>query len=100
MSNRASVLCSSYHLRLGLVLGGLTAWLPFRSPAADWPQFRGLDARGLDGTQALPTTWNVETGENIRWQTPIPGLAHASPIVWGERVYVATAVKPGKAELK
>lgn len=48
----------------------------------------------------LATNWNVETGANIRWQTPLPGLAHASPIVWGDRVYVATAVKPGKADLK
>jgi outer membrane protein assembly factor BamB len=42
----------------------------------------------------------VQTGQNIGWQTSIPGLAHASPIVWGDRVYVATAVKPGEAELK
>jgi outer membrane protein assembly factor BamB len=54
----------------------------------------------VDESQVLPVTWNVKSGENIRWQTPIPGLAHASPIVWGDRLYVATAVKPGKAELK
>jgi len=59
-----------------------------------------LGARGVDESQALPTHWNVETGENIRWQTPLPGLAHASPIVWGDRVYVATAVKEGRADLK
>ena len=38
--------------------------------------------------------------ESVLWPMPIPGLAHASPIIWGERVYVATAVKAGKAELK
>jgi len=74
--------------------GGLSA------TAADWPQFRGPGARGVDESRAAPTHWNVETGTNIRWQTPIPGLAHASPIVWGDRVYVATAVKAGNAELK
>jgi outer membrane protein assembly factor BamB len=68
--------------------------------AAEWPQFRGPDARGVDEGLALPTRWNVTTGENIRWQTPIPGLAHASPIVWRDRVYGATAVKSGKSELK
>lgn len=68
--------------------------------AAEWPQFRGPDASGVNESQPLPTRWNVETGENIRWQTPISGLAHASPIVWGDRVYVATAVKKGEAELK
>jgi outer membrane protein assembly factor BamB len=67
---------------------------------ANWPQYRGPHALGVDDSVPLPTTWNVETGANVRWQTPIPGLAHSSPIVWGDRVYVATAVKPGKAELK
>jgi outer membrane protein assembly factor BamB len=68
--------------------------------AANWPQYRGPGAQGVDDSRATPIRWNVETGANIRWQTALPGLAHASPIVWGDRVYVATAVKPGKAELK
>jgi len=66
----------------------------------NWPQFRGPDASGVTDDPA-PVTWNVESGENIRWQTPIPGLGHACPIVWQDRVYVATAVKPGsKSKLK
>jgi outer membrane protein assembly factor BamB len=36
--------------------------------------------------------WDVTTGRNVRWKTPIPGLATSSPIVWGNRVFVATAV--------
>ena len=82
----------------------LTALVPLFSLtstfAANWPQFRGPQASGLDTSTPLPTRWDVEKGENVRWQTPIPGLAHASPIVWGDRVYVATAVKPGTSELK
>ncbi|MBL9211324.1 MAG: PQQ-like beta-propeller repeat protein [Opitutaceae bacterium] len=66
----------------------------------NWPQYRGPLAGGVDATVPLPTTWNLATGENVQWQTPIPGLAHAAPIVWGDRVYVATAVQPGKSELK
>ena len=85
-------------LRLGLMATVLCTGLFAR--AANWPQFRGPGARGVDESQASPTNWNVETGANIRWQTPLPGLAHASPIVWGDRVYIASAVKPGKAELK
>lgn len=69
-------------------------------PAADWPQFRGPQASGVDERHPLPVEWNVATGQNIRWQTPIPGLGHASPIVSGDRIYVATAVGPGDAELK
>jgi outer membrane protein assembly factor BamB len=71
------------------------------SSGTNWPQYRGERASGVDASMPLPTKWNVETGENIRWQTPIPGLAHAAPIVWGDRVYVATAVQAGpKSELK
>ena len=70
------------------------------SPAANWPQYRGPRASGVDDSAALPTTWNAATGENICWTTPIPGLAHSSPIVWGDRLYVATAVGAKKADLK
>ncbi len=78
----------------------LSALLALEATAANWPQFRGPRASGVDDTAALPIKWNVPTGENVRWRTPIPGLAHSSPIIWGDRIYVATAVQPGKAELK
>ena len=68
--------------------------------AADWPQFRGPHASGVDASRPLPVEWNVETGSNVRWQTPLPGLGHASPVVSADRLYVATAVGPGDAELK
>ena len=42
---------------------------------------------------AVPTRWDVATGENVAWKTPIPGMAHSSPIVWGDRVFVTTAVR-------
>jgi len=73
------------------------AWLAtaLSAFATNWPQYRGPNASGLDSSAALPTRWNIATGENVRWQTPIPGLAHSSPIIWGDRVYVATAVQAG-----
>lgn len=79
----------------------LVSLLPLIPTArADWPQFRGSRASGVDDRAPIPTTWNLETGQGVKWQTPIPGLAHASPVTWGDRVYIATAVKPGNAELK
>jgi outer membrane protein assembly factor BamB len=68
--------------------------------AADWPQFRGPAASGVDASAPTPVHWNVDKGENIRWETPIPGLAHSSPIIWGNVVYVITAVAPGNQDLK
>jgi outer membrane protein assembly factor BamB len=67
---------------------------------ADWPQYRGPSASGVEAGAALPSSWNVETGENVRWHTPIPGLAHSSPVIAGARVYVATAIASKEAELK
>ena len=57
-----------------------------------WPSFRGTDATGIADGQNLPDTWDVKTGTNILWRTPIPGLAHSSPIVWGDRVFVTSAI--------
>lgn len=60
--------------------------------AQNWPQFRGEFSRGTAKHQDLPTAWNVESGENIRWAAEIPGLGHSSPVVWGDRVFLTTAV--------
>jgi len=65
---------------------------------ANWPSFRGSGASG-GATGTAPTTWNLETGENIRWTTPIPGLAHSSPVIWGDRLFVTSAVKDGESPL-
>ena len=65
-----------------------------------WPQFRGPQASGVASGAAVPAKWNVESGKNIRWQAAIPGYSHASPIIWGERMYVVTAVSAGQVEPK
>ncbi len=60
--------------------------------AGQWPSFRGLHASGVADGQRLPDTWDGATGKNILWRTPIPGLAHSSPIVWGDTIFVTTAI--------
>ena len=62
------------------------------NPAGSWPSFRGPNASGIAEGQNLPDQWDVKTGQNILWRTPIPGLAHSSPIVWGNHIYVTTAI--------
>jgi outer membrane protein assembly factor BamB len=57
-----------------------------------WPSFRGINASGVADGQAPPATWDVEKGVNVRWKTPIPGLGHSCPIVWGDRVFLTTAI--------
>ena len=60
--------------------------------AQNWPSFRGPDAAGVADGQRPPAAWDVVRGEHVRWKTPIPGLGHSCPIVWGDRVFVTTAV--------
>ena len=67
---------------------------------ADWPQYRGPNASGLSSSSP-PLTWDIQSGKNVRWKAPVPGLAHASPIVIGDRIYVATAISAnGQPSLK
>jgi outer membrane protein assembly factor BamB len=60
--------------------------------AQNWPSFRGSTASGIADGQSLPVQWDVGKSINILWKTQIPGLAHSSPIVWGDRILVTTAV--------
>ena len=66
-----------------------------------WPSFRGPAASGVAEGLNLPDTWSARTGDNILWRTPIPGLAHSSPIVWGDRIFVTSAISSrGNATFK
>ena len=62
-----------------------------RVQAEDWPGFRGPTGLGYTTERNLPNSWGGEDGENVLWQTPLVGEGHASPIVWGDRVFVCTA---------
>jgi len=67
----------------------------------NWPSFRGVSAAGIAEGYSTPTKWDLKSGENIRWKTPIPGLAHSSPVIWGDRIFATTAVKSeGESRLK
>lgn len=65
---------------------------PLKSTNGSWPSFRGPQASGVAEKQNLPDRWDAKRGENILWRTPIPGLAHSSPVVWGNMLFVTSAV--------
>jgi outer membrane protein assembly factor BamB len=58
----------------------------------NWPGFRGEGSAGNGDGQHAVTSWDVATSKNVKWKTPIPGIANSSPIVWGARVFVTTAI--------
>jgi outer membrane protein assembly factor BamB len=88
-------------LRAVAVLAGVTALADAAPGGEPWPSFRGDRAAGTARGQRLPATWDATTGAGVRWKVRIPGLAHSSPIVWGTRVFVTTAVSSrGEATFK
>jgi outer membrane protein assembly factor BamB len=60
--------------------------------AQNWPQFRGPGATGVVEGRTSAVTWDAAKSVNTRWKTAIPGLAHSSPVIWGDRVFVTTSV--------
>ena len=57
----------------------------------NWHYWRGPFATGEAVNANPPTTWSKT--ENIRWKVPIPGLGHATPIIWKDRIYIQTAIQ-------
>ena len=77
----------------------LTLGLP--ALAQDWPSFRGPAGSGVADGQDLPVEFSAEDDHSILWKTPVPGLAHSSPIVSGDRIYLTTVVQlDGSPEIK
>jgi outer membrane protein assembly factor BamB len=58
----------------------------------NWPSFRGPQACGVADGQHPPVAWDAEKGTNVLWKTAIPGLGHSCPVIWGDHVYVTSAV--------
>src|SRR6202023_514222 len=54
-----------------------------------WPKWRGPDDDGMARTGA-PLHWSDT--ENIKWKATIPGRGHSSPVLWGDKIFVTTAV--------
>lgn len=83
--------------RVGLVVmaAAVFVWaFPVSSApgASDWPYWRGPAADGMAVGDA-PVTWSDT--ENVRWKTDIPGLGHSSPVVWGDFIFLTTAIRTG-----
>jgi outer membrane protein assembly factor BamB len=68
--------------------------LPAAIAEDHWPMFRGPRADGMAPEGRLPEEWSDT--KNVAWKTPIPGLGWSSPIVWGKKVFLTTAVSTGE----
>src|SRR5215217_8185390 len=79
-------------LALPLLAGAAPAAAP--GNARNWPQWRGPLATGAAPEANPPQTWSQ--AQNIKWKVKVPGRGTATPIVWGDQVFIQTAVATGK----
>lgn len=61
-------------------------------PERQWPGYRGFMSSGVLDNASLPGTFSVEKSVNIRWKVSIPGLGLSSPVIWGDWIFITTAV--------
>ncbi len=71
----------------------------FTLPAAsaqEWTRFRGPNGSGESGADSIPAAW---TTADYNWQVPLPGVGHASPVLWGQRIFLTSAEDSGHRRL-
>ncbi len=76
-------------LPLQLVLATLWGCLVPSAQAENWPAWRGPRSDGTSLEENVPVSWSAT--ENVAWKAPLPGPAGATPVVWGDRVFLTSA---------
>jgi outer membrane protein assembly factor BamB len=61
----------------------------------NWPGFRGENRSGIGDGIDPPVDFDLESGAGVAWRVEVPGLGNSSPVVWGDVIYVTTAVAVG-----
>jgi outer membrane protein assembly factor BamB len=83
---------SSIVLIVGIVLAVLFSGLSAgAATGTNWPAWRGPSGQGISEEKNLPKEWSAT--KNIKWKTPIAGRGHSSPIVWGNKIFLTTAIE-------
>lgn len=70
------------------------------APPANWPSFRGPNGTGVVEGQNPPVAFDGKSMQNVQWKTEIPGLGHSCPVVWGNRVFITTAISSKEKDPK
>lgn len=86
-----TLLCKPVTVFAFFLAGPLLAVEPAPSVEARWPGWRGPDGQGIVRERGLPLEWGPT--KNVIWKTEIPGRGHSSPIVWGNRIFLTTALE-------
>jgi outer membrane protein assembly factor BamB len=61
-------------------------------PERQWPGYRGYLSSGVLDNADLPVSFDIQKMINVKWKTEIPGLGLSSPVIWGDKLFITTAV--------
>lgn len=61
-------------------------------PERQWPGYRGYMLSGVLDNAHIPESFDIDKGQNIKWKVKIPGLGISSPVIWGNRLFLTTAI--------
>jgi outer membrane protein assembly factor BamB len=78
-------------LRRAIRIIYLAALAIFSVAAENWPQWRGPGLNGISNEKDLPVRWTRD--ENVAWKLPLPSWSGATPIIWGDRIFLNVAEK-------
>jgi len=81
------------HIKLivAIILLSSVVVLTSTAGAANWPQWRGPGGTGVSAEKNLPAEWGP--AKNIKWKSAIAGRGHSSPVVWGNKIFLTTAIE-------
>ncbi len=66
------------------------ALLASTAAAQDWTRFRGPNGAGVSEATTIPATW---TEKDYNWRADLPGIGHSSPVLWGDRIFLTSAME-------
>jgi outer membrane protein assembly factor BamB len=75
----------------------LVALLAARASAGEWPGWRGPHGDGHSDESDIPTRWSES--ENVAWSVAVPGKGHSSPVIWGDKIFLTTALENERQRL-
>jgi len=77
-------------LRIALVALSCVVLVTPARANENWPQWRGPTGNGISDSKNLPTTWNLQTNENIVWKSELPSWSGSTPIIWGDHIFLTS----------
>ncbi len=78
---------------MALMVGIMMFTIPAQSAQAEnWGRFRGENGTGVSPLKGLPTTWSPG---DYAWNIELPGVGHSAPVIWGDHLFVTSAVDEG-----